>query len=206
MPSPNPLNVLSASPVTSVNLATDLRPVNINLLKRFAIAFTGINPANAFFYYDLSSLLADNGTSVIKPDAVGGASPGRWIKFSDNSIPPYRFNASGVYSSIPLPLLLDGPQRVDTNRVISKVTVTRRYSGTSGNTRVQILKNNIPVFSSALSIPSGADYASVSSSSFASLGINALVVGDMIDVQLTGAESYKASPEGPSGLGIDIFF
>lgn len=113
------------------------------------------------------------------------------------------------YSTAAVPNFLEAPFRVQQVGLISKVWIFRRYAGTIGVTRVDVLLNGVSIFGAAPNMPQvtalSGDYAYDEK-----LPALAVVPGDRIEFVLHAVETYSAGPtpqeDGPEGLTMVLEF
>lgn len=187
---------------------TDLRTTVPDTLIDGSPAFIWSPPAR--YYYSTSSGVADDGVTVIKPNAILPANPGRWLLLNEASFntPQPSFSIDGAEYSAAVPGgFLGNPLYIHTACTISAVAVFRRYAGSAGSSAISLLKNGVPIVS-GLGVGFGdGDYAFNSVASFAPPGSNVLTPGDYLEATLDSAEAYNAGPpEGPEGLSVYVLF
>lgn len=115
----------------------------------------------------------------------------------------------GTYDGVIVPGFMDAPRKVTASGTMVRASVFRRYAGTSGTTRVNVLLNGVSVFGLPPTMPqvtSGAgDYAFDSKV----LAVPVLV-GDYVEFVLEEAETFSqgltAQENGPEGLSALVEF
>lgn len=164
------------------------------------------------FVWDATSVAADDGATVIKPNDIAGPNPGRWVLESASSFyaEPYVFDLSGVYSSAAVPGFWTPPRFVlpgSAPRTLQRVFLFRRTAGTAGSTTVQLYRNGNPVLAAPLSVTAGAgDYAAATTATF-NFGEDVFAVLDYIEPELQAVETHKPGPpSGPEGLTMALLF
>lgn len=127
-----------------------------------------------------------------------------------SSLSAKEFLLSGAYSSASLPGTFDPPFLTDSPSTVTHVSMIRRTAGSSGVTKVDILKNGASIFIHDADKPqvnAGAGNYAISIVDVFVGGVLTLVPGDILEAVLQSAETYAAGPpEGPEGLCVKIYF
>lgn len=196
--------ILSVSPATALR---DVAPSS-------ALA-TGMDAdtAGGAYRWDATSLLADNGTTVLRPNDVAALDPGRWLYVPPpgGGFPePYEWALGGVYSGVVTPAFFDAPRLVVpplAPRTLQRVWMLRRTAGTAGNTSVQVYRNGNPVLVVPLSVAAGSgDNAAAQTVAF-NVGEDVFNATDIIEAAVVAVETFKAGPPpGPDGLRLILQF
>lgn len=192
----------------NIGAATNLRTVAPS-----SVLITGqlAETASGFYRWDSTSVVADNGTTVLRPNDVPAPNPGRWV-YQPPAVQtpePYDWTAEGVYSGAAVPVYLNAPRVVwlPAPRTLQRALLLRRTAGGAGSSAVQVYRNGNPVLTVPLAVTAAAgDYAAAQTTSF-QVGQDVFGPLDVIDVQLTSVESFKAGPPpGPEGLRLLLVF
>lgn len=213
----NPTPGVAVRPFVCVDgAATLLRPFGPST--EFASGMFAWSAAQGLFAFDPTSLDADDGATVIKPDDIAVGDPGRWKKVAiGGAIEPLVFRLDGPYGGsgigpggVQKYVAFDAFLPVLTARTISNVTLWRRSAGLSGQTQIEIRINGGPLFTAPnrpVVLAGAGDYASNSSSTFIP-GAEVLAPGDIVEARLTEIETADPNkwPEGPEGLCVIIEF
>lgn len=155
-------------------------------------------------------IVADKGTIWLRNDNNLIYTDDLGISHSllNSSVGEITFQLSGEYSAIYIPSYIDSTYVTISNRTLDSVTLARRTAGTSGTTRVDVLKNGVSIFASNPNKPqvtaAAGDSAYNQSTTFTT---SSFVTGDFIDVIIDSAETYKSgATDGPEGITVILKF
>lgn len=194
--------------IVGIGAPTDLRVVLPSVLFRQGME---ARTAAGVFVWDAASVAVDDGVSVIKPNDIAPANPGRWLIFPPVAVPePYRFLLAGVFSGVPVPAFFDPPELVINPyapRTLKRVSMVRRTAGTAGATSIQISRNGALVLAAPLSVTAAAGaYATATTIAFVP-GEEVFGPANIIDCVLLTTETFFAGPNpGPEGLRVLLEF
>ena len=197
-------------PLVCVEFPTDLRPAEPSaLFVPWMLAF--VWNVKDFFVWHATSLDADDGATVIKPNDLGAGDPGRWKRLGSGgtmAVETYLFRLDGPYAGAIIPGTFDGPMLVISARTIANVWLLRRRSGGAGTTRIAVAINGANLFPLPANEPQVTavmgDYAVASSNTFVP-GMATLAPGDAVEVYLQESET-DVPPNTPEGLCVVIEF
>lgn len=168
-------------------------------------------PAGAY-RWDATSLLADNGTTVLRPLDVPALDPGRWLYVPPPAgFPePYEWVIGGVYAAVLVPAYFDAPRLVVpplAPRTLVRAWLIRRTAGTAGSSSVQVYRNGNPVLAAPLAVTAAAGDNDVQQTTAFNVGEDVFNAIDIIEAQLVTAETFNAGPPpGPDGLRLILQF